>query len=306
MAGVVYGAPYAPPAITGPLWDGMPLAWRGWDGSEWDFGGHDSGVRMLQGVRGLGSLEHTHWRDASPAVAGSMWRGAVADSREVFWPLVVFSDSGSADWVAYDRAFWRTLQPSRTGAWTVTHPDGAKRSLTLRFQEDTTPTFDVDPVKAGWAVYGIKLMADNPYWEGEVVTRSWRTASSVDFFNGSSKAPNFNISPGSTLATARLTNPGDVESHLTWKAYGPFTSVTVGVDGRTVVAPIAAAEGQVLEIDTDPSVQAAFLDGVDVTAQLTSADFATLPPGEDVTLSLAMAGTGWVEASFRPLYLRAW
>jgi hypothetical protein len=61
-----------------------------------------------------------------------------------------------------------------------------------------------------------------------------------------------------------------------------------------------------LEIDTNPSVQAAFLDGVDVTAQLTKADFATLPPGEDVTLSLSMTGAGWVEAKFTPKYLRAW
>ncbi|MEW1813292.1 hypothetical protein AB0284_21625 [Pseudarthrobacter phenanthrenivorans] len=230
----------------------------------------------------------------------------MADERDVFWPLFLFNDRGSREWVEYDRAFWRTMHPERTGVWSVTHPDGAKRSLTVRFEEDTTPEFEFDPVFAGWATYGIRLTADDPFWAGGEVTRAWQSASSTPFFNGSAKAPSFNISSGSTLAKASLTNPGDVDAYVRWTAHGPFTSVTVGVGGATVVAPVTVAEGQTLVIDTDPSVQAAILDGTDVTAQLTTAEFGILPPGQQVPVSLALAGTGWIEAAFTPRYFRAW
>lgn len=97
-----------------------------------------------------------------------------------------------------------------------------------------------------------------------------------------------------------------METHVEWEAHGPFTSVTVGVGDSTVVAPINAAAGQVLVIDTDPSVQAAFLDGVDVTEQLTQAEFGTIPPGTAVPLTLSMTGTGFITATYTPKYFRAW
>jgi hypothetical protein len=282
------------------------MSWTGWDGSVWDLCGGEGGVAMLAGVRGLNLPPSTQWRSQSPAVSGARFRGLVHDARECFWPVKVWNDAGSQAWVEHDRAFWATLNPAKTGVWSVTLPDGSKRSLTLRLSGDGDPSFSLDPTLVGWATYGLTFLADDPFWAGEEVSRSWKAATPSDFFNGGAKAPSFNISPGSTLGSATLSNPGDVETHVTWLAYGPFDSVTVGVDGRTVEAPISAAEGQVLEIDTNPAVQAAFLDGVDVTAQLTKADFATLPPGEDVTLSLSMTGAGWVEAKFTPKYLRAW
>ncbi|MHA7210789.1 hypothetical protein [Arthrobacter sp. MDT1-65] len=61
----------------------------------------------------------------------------------------------------------------------------------------------------------------------------------------------------------------------------------------------------VLVIDTDPTVQSAWRNGVDVTAQLGSADFAPIPAGEDRQLSLTMAGTGSVEAAITPRFYRA-
>jgi hypothetical protein len=246
------------------------------------------------------------WRSQSPAVAGARWRGAVADSREVFWPLKVWHDAGAAEWVDLDRAFWRTLDPQQTGVWAVTLPDGSRRSLTLRLKDDGDTVWNLMPTLYGWAHYGVTLTADDPFWSGDEIRRSWAAGSSSDFFNGPSKAPSFNISSANALESATLSNPGDVDAYLTWTVHGPFTSVTVGVDGSTVVAPITGALGDTLEINTDPSVQAAFLNGADVTAQLTSSEFVPLPPGENVSLSLALAGTGYVEAAFTPRYYRAW
>lgn len=307
MGGIVFGAPYVPPAPPGSVWQALPLTWTGWDGSEWNMSDPDSGLVLLAGARGFGMPPMQHWRSQSPAVPGARWRGAVADSREVFWPVKVWKDTGAQDWVVRDRAFWRTLDPQKTGTWTVTLPDGSRRSLTLRLKDDGNPVWNLMPTLYGWAHYGITLTADDPFWAGDPVQRSWAApGAGTDFFNGASKAPTFNIASANTLDTATLSNPGDVDAYLKWTAYGPFTSVTVGVNGSTVVAPITATAGQVLTIDTDPSVLAATLDGTDVTAQLTSSEFVPLPPGEDVTLSLAMSGTGYIAASFTPKYYRAW
>lgn len=306
MAGLVYGVPYVPPLPEGAAWGALPLKWTGWDGSEWEMSDPASGIVLLSGARGFGMPPMQHWRSQSPAVPGARWRGAVADSREVFWPLKIWNDAGSLEWVELDRAFWRTLDPQKTGTWTATLPDGSRRYLTLRLKDDGNTVWDRIPTLYGWAHYGITLTADDPFWAGDVIQRSWAPSTGTDFFNGSSQAPTFNIASANTLDTAVLSNPGDVDAYLQWQAYGPFTSVTVGVNGSTVVAPITASAGQVLTIDSDPSVLAATLDGTDVTSQLTSSEFVALPPGENVTLTLAMAGTGYIAASFTPKYYRAW
>jgi hypothetical protein len=229
----------------------------------------------------------------------------VAGSREVFWPVKVWSDAGSREWVERDRAFWRTLQPSRTGVWTVTHPDGAKRSLTLRVAGDGDPSFDTIPSLRGWAKYGITLVADQPYWEGEPVMRTWAQANQQPFMPATAGA-GYTISSGSPLETATITNPGDVETFLRWEVAGPCTSVTVGVNGATIIAPVTLDAGEVMVIDTDPEVQAAYVGDTDVTIQLTKAEFAPIPSGESVELSLFMTGTGTIQAELTPLFERAW
>jgi len=115
-----------------------------------------------------------------------------------------------------------------------------------------------------------------------------------------------NVSSASKLASAAMTNQGDLEAWPVWTVKGPVTSVTVGVDGRTVQWNVALTADDILVIDTDPTVQSAWLNGVDVTAQLGSADFAPIPAGDELPLSLTMAGTGSVEAAITPRYFRAW
>lgn len=303
---VVIGVPYMPPAPPESPWTGMPMTWTGWDGSVWNLCNGAEGIVLQAGVRGLGQAPYTEWLDKSPAVPGAQYLGEIADEREVFWPIKVWSDASSREWVERDRAFWRTLRRGRTGVWTVQHPDGAKRSLTLRVRSDGDPSFDTIPSLRGWAKYGITLIADQPYWEGEQVTKPFGDGTPPRGFLPSATSRGYAVGSGSTLATAKVTNPGDVETPVVWEAHGPFTSVTVGVGDELVVAPIEALEGQTLVVDTDEKVQAAFLDGVDVTERLTRADFGLLPPGTSVPLSLAMAGTGYITATYTPLYERAW
>ncbi|WP_212745886.1 hypothetical protein [Sinomonas susongensis] len=303
MGGIIYGAPYIPPVPAAPVWRGLRMSWTGWDGSEWALTSPRSGLFLMPGVRGLAFPKFERYSSSPPGVAGSRHRGTRVDDREAFWPLYLYSDEGSQGFIDRDSAFWSSLHPDFEGRWTVEAPDGSTRSLGLRLKDvdDANP----EAVFRGWAKYGITLLADHPYWEGEPVSRTWAQADMRAFLPPSAGA-GFSVSSGSTLATAKATNPGDVETHVVWEAHGPFTSVTVGVGDATVVAPIQAAAGQVLVIDTDPEVQAAFLDWVDVTDRLTRAEFGTIQPGAAVPLTLAIAGTGFITATYTPKYFRAW
>lgn len=282
------------------------MVWTGWDGSVWELTDPRGGV-FLQGtgVEGLGMPTHQEWVSESPAVHGQHYRGHVIEKRPVFWPVYLYSDVGTSEWVELDRAFWRSLQPGKHGQWTITTPGGGKRSLSCRFMDDGRHSFQRDPMFRGWAAYPVSLIADNPFWTGEPVRRTWAQSDATDFYGGGT-APVFSISSGSQLSTAKMTNEGDLEAWPVWTIRGPLTSVTVGVDGSTIQWNVTLVEGDILVIDTDPTIQCAWLNGVDVTDQLGTANFAPIPAGVELPLSLTMAGTGSVEAAITPRHYRAW
>lgn len=279
------------------------MLWTGYDGVSWDITAGHGGLCMLPGVRGLTMPAITHYKSRTGAVPGARWRGSSTNEREVFWPIQVYHDTGSAEWIARDRAFWNTLQPHRTGTWTVILPDGERRSLTLRFRDDGTQAFNMDPAKCGWTNYGITLDAEQPYWEGAAQSKTWKgNGTTGNFFPG----PPFTITSGGAPATAKMTNPGDVETYPVWTLVGPLTSATMGVNGHSITVPFAVPSGQTLVIDTNPNKLTAVMNGVDKISFLGAADFAPLPVGVDVPVSLTMSGTGTCEMSITPLYYRAW
>lgn len=374
---VVYASPPIPPPVAVDPWRGYRVVWEGWDGSSWELSDPASPVFMRKGgVEGLSMPAHQAWTSSSPAVHGQYYRGHVVEPRKVFWPVFVYSDLSSEDWVAVDRAWWRSLHPGAYGTWRV-----GDRSLSCRFVDDGNHAYDVDPSFRGWASYGVSLVADDPFWRGSPVRRTWAQSEAKGFYavspvtftvatdvvgatahglavgtavrfrdlvgvtgitadttyyvagtvaadsfqvaatsggavidltgvDGSGflavqGAPLLRIASGSQLSSAVMTNEGDVEAWPVWTITGPLTSVTVGVDGRTVQWNVALVASDILVIDTDPTVQSAWKNGVDVTSQLGTADFAPIPAGQDRPLSLAMSGTGSVEASITPRYYRA-
>lgn len=308
--GVVFGGYLAPPEPP-VVWVGLSMKWIGWDGSEWSLSDPSTGTVMLPGVRGFSMPPVIHYRAAHASAPGARWRGSTVDVREVFWPIQIYSGGGSTEWLSLDHAFWDTMNPNQTGQWRVIQPDGTIRTLRLRFVNDGDMTFGADPAVTGWTNYGITLAAEQPYWEGTPVSALWLAGSQVPFFPGSG-GPAFAISPSNTLADAKLTNPGDVDSYITWRVFGPVSSATVGVNGRTISIPFSIPAGQVLEIDTSPAGQIA-LQGpaggamtVDRTSELGALNFAPLPARAQSAMSLSMTGTGSVTATFTPLYYRAW
>lgn len=301
---VVYAAP-APPDQPDVLWTGVDMSWTGWDGSTWSLVDPDQGTVMLPGVRGLSMPKLEHKKDVYASVHGSRWRSYQVEEREVFWPIQVYTDQGSQAWLERDAGFWRSLHPRRQGVWSVTQPDGSVRRLRLRFKDDGTQEFSVDPVMVGWATYGITLVAEQPFWEGELVTRQWAVGAGGDFFN-TTGGPSFIISPSNTLATARISNPGDEPAWPTWILDGPFTSFGITVAGKTIGGTLSVGAGHQLVIETNPTIRSAKLDGVDVMGQLSQFGFYPLTDAADSALGLSLVGNGAVTCRFTPLHHRAW
>jgi len=327
VANVVYGLPFLPTPTPGPNWQGMLMTWTGWDGSVWTISDRSAGALLLSGTRGLTLPPTRRVVDSSPAVAGSLHRGSVTEEREVFWPIKIFHGDGALAWVARDRAFRRTLDPDKPGVWSVTQPSGETRRLTCYFDNDGNHSMDTLPSLTGWERYSITLVAEQPYWVGDPVVRSWKNRTYEPFFDAD--GPQIvNIAPGADASTATIDNPGDVESYPRWFVDGEVTAAAVGVGGIVVNVPFTVGAGQCLVIESDPvNIGATMYDvapgaeakkpserviGVDLinpvdrTADLGEADFGAIPAGESVELSLSLTGTGTVEVYLPTLWRAAW
>lgn len=266
---------------------------------------------MMAGVRGLTMPPVVHYTTSYASVAGARWRGHTVEARPVFWPIQLFHDAGSQEWVNRDRAFWKTMRPTKVGTWSVVQPSGEKRHLDCRFTDDAEQAFSHDPVMEGWSSYGINLSAEKPFWRSAPIRQEWTAGGAVPFFPPT-PGDGFTISPSATLDTATMRNPGDVDAYPVWEIHGPVTSAQVGVAGRNITVPFAVSDGQTLIIDTDPSAQTATLydagmtNPVDKTMDLGDVDFAPMPADAVAPASLLVSGGGRIALVLTPLYLRAW
>lgn len=310
-------------------WGRTRLTWTGWDGSVWEISNPEpqfvsgnpvitSGVFVpREGLRGLSMPPIQVYTNESAMVAGSRYRGNRTEAREVFWPLLIVADDSSETFEARERAFFKTLRPGKTGRWTVETPSGTRRSLTLRFKDDGDATHDSDPHFFGRAAYGITFTAEQPYWEGQVVSRRWGITSTSAFLGQSARV--LTISPGQSLDNATIDNPGDVPGWMVWTIAGAMNSATVGVDGKLIEVPFSLAADRKLVIDTRPDRLTAYeyaktdtaLTGafIDRTDDLGDTVFGAVPDGASVplTLDIDTADTAtYATGDLTPLHYRAW
>ena len=297
------------------------VTWTGWDETEWELGGCGgngmSGVALGRRLRGLHFGELEEWATESPAMDGAAYQGFRAKSREVFLTLRVYHHAGSAEWVEYDRRFWRSMLPANPsigrgpGHLTVTAPDGSRRWLELYPRHTGDHDFEVDPSRKGWGVYGQYLTAYRPYWTSDPIKSArFQQGGATSFFGGAKGGygPPFVIGAGASFASAQISNPGDESAYPVWDLWGPFTEVSIGVPGQQTTIKHTVAAGQRLRVVTDPLEQTITdQDGrVVIPTMLGGAPFAMIPPGDAVPLATAMVGTGRIEVSLQPRYHRAW
>ena len=323
--GIVYAIPYAPPAPPALPWRGISLTWQGWDGSEWDLTRPAAGLFLRPGVRGLGLPTFERQSSSSPSVAGSRHRGTSTGDREVFWPLYLYSDNSSADFMERDRAFWRSLDTDLEGTWTAHLPNGERRTLGLRLA-GADDDWDHDPIQRGWAAYGINLLAAEPYWLGGTVRQSWGQGDLRNYYITEEDRATYGypsdaihyLSQGGALGSATFTNDGDVPAYPVWTVVGATTAVSFGVGGNDIIVPFDIPAGYAVQLDTDPvdgqvlwygewdAASKTITSPADRTEDLDPASaFVAIPRGQDRPLTIQMTGTGTVIAEVRNKYRRA-
>ncbi|WP_344820231.1 hypothetical protein [Microbacterium soli] len=258
---------------------------------------------MVDGVTGLHFPTIDKFTSTSRAVPGFRNRGWRTASRDVFWPLYVYGD-GSELWRDVYTRFFNTIHPQKAGVWEVT-AGTQTRTLRLTGVFGEEHQFPRDPYAAGWAVIPVQMEPEQPYWEGKTVRRGPYSAPTGSDFIPPGLAPTFHLSPAATFASATVPNVGDVDAWLTWTVEGPLTDVVLGVGNVTATVPFEIAAGQTLRIDTDPRNVSARLDGVDVTEQLGLLEFAAVPSGGSVPLTVSASGAGGITAELTPLFFRA-
>lgn len=120
----------------------------------------------------------------------------------------------------------------------------------------------------------------------------------------------FNLMSSSTVDSATVANPGDIDAWPKYTITGPVSEFSATISGGMVSATTEVIAGAVLVIDTDPTVQRATLtvDGVDttVTRDLVGVDWRPVPSGGSVSLDVTLIGTGSLVVSFMPRFFRAW
>lgn len=264
-------------------------------------------VRLTRaGLKGLGLPDIVYFTSESAGLDGERVTGWRLKAREVFVP-VRFKDEAMADTTGLQRQFWDGLQINQPIQFVVTDRDGAVRTLTMRVADDGGLAYKMSPDLIHVDSIGLGFTAADPWWYGPTVRTSYTIGSDTgaDFFGGDANAPDFNIVSAGGSTSTTMTNPGEEPMWLKWTIGGPSTQFRVGVGGKRISQAIVVPEGQWLVIDTDPRVQTAYLAGVKIPFRsFTELNFAPLPPGTDVPVTIEIVGQGVITAEGRPKYRR--
>lgn len=286
------------------------VTWTGWDGSVWDL--HNGPVYLGPGFEGFSMLTGEAFVRETALTDGQYYTGWRANPRAVLFPVIIGKAATDAAWYALDKAWWKTMRINKTGTLAVTALDGTVRRLKLRFVDDGDLSWKFDPSRQRLTTAGLKMVADSPWWTGDTFGTPFRNSSTpVNFFGGAAGlAAPFIIGMSNTIATATITNPGDIPAWPRYIIRGPALSFRSTLNGHVVGGTITVLAGETLVIDTAPNMQVAYLYSgttkTNVTRRLSNFDFARLPDGDSVKLDIQLDGDGSITLEADPKYYKAW
>lgn len=227
-------------------------------GTEWPLDG-TNGYWEGQGKKGFDGTTYQHYRDESPMVAGAFWRGVRALPKELFLPIVV-RDVNRDQFLAKRRALAKALSPAKGGECIIASswPDGSTRRIRARYV-DGLDGGERGPGEYGVTVmkYGVRFMADDPYFYGEEVTEEYALAPSTRTELPIPGSDTFYEVVSSPLLAAgsHIFNVGDVDAYPTWQFIGPYTQIiaTNAETGATfTIQHTATTSANSLSLVTDP------------------------------------------------------
>lgn len=291
---------------------GIGVVLEGVDGSRWDLRRDD--VRLTDsGIEGLGRMEIAAFVLEHAFVDGQEFAGWRGKARSVFLPLLVgVSTTNHLAWQLLDRRLHAAVHPGKYNRLIVTAADNQVRELRMRFERDTAAALTVDPSLEAWDLAGFRFTADDPWWYGQEESWTFSHGAPQSFYGPTGFGPPFYLAPSTFTGEEVVSNHGDDDAWPVWEQDGPYDAFHFEVGGRVVSSAEAIPEGFTFVLDTHPTVQAAYL--IDqatgarelVDEYLEDYDFARIPAGEQVPITVLVSGTGDTRLRIRPRYFKAW
>ncbi len=268
----------------------------------------ERGWVVQPGIKGLDMPAYVMATDESPGIDGYEVRQVRAQGKAISIPLAFWANDSRSAYLNRRRTFIRALNPKRgQGTLTLTQPDGATRSIGVRYQDGMEGDESLDAAGRRWCIGVITFAAPTPYWAGGEVTHAWKTDPGGDFF------PFLPLVVGDSqvLGLVTVDNDGDDDAYPVWTITGPATSVTLTnvTTGQTLVLSHTITGTDTIVIDTRERRQTALLNGV-TNLWPDLSDVSSLWPLETGTneLTLTVAGSTAdteVRMTYQPRYLAA-
>ncbi|MFJ2110629.1 phage distal tail protein [Streptomyces sp. NPDC087850] len=221
----------------------------------------ERGWVLQPGAKGLDMPSYAFAQDESPGIDGYEVRQVRAQGKAIALPIAFWANDSRAAYKARRRAFIRSLNPKRgQGTLTLTEPDGAVRTIGVRYQDGMEGDESLDAAGARWCMTVLMFAAPSPYWLGGEVTTEWRNAASGTFL------PLLPVVVGDSqvLGATTVENDGDDQAFPVWTIRGPATSITLTnvTTGQTLVLTRTITGADTIVIDTRERRQTALLNGV--------------------------------------------
>ncbi|MFJ8923847.1 phage distal tail protein [Streptomyces sp. NPDC102415] len=268
----------------------------------------ERGWALQPGAKGLDMPSYAMAQDESPGIDGYEVRQVRAQGKTITLPIAFWAQDSRAAYLARRRAFIRSLNPKRgQGTLTVTQPDGASRTIGVRYTDGMEGDESLDAAGARWCITALQFAVPSPYWIGGEVTTEWKNGAGGEFF------PFLPLTVGDSqvLGAVTVDNDGDDDAYPIWTIKGPATSATLTnvTTGQTLVLTRTLTGTDTVVIDTRERRQTALLNGV-TNLWPNLSDASTLWPLELDTnhLTLTVAGSTTatsVRMTYQPRYLAA-
>lgn len=284
---------------------------HGIDGQRWDLSLGEEVVIAQPGPSGLLGMPQSQVQAQQfGALAGQERYGARAEIRTGSIPVIINAHRPLAELRSIERRWWESWSVDQPCTYEVATKNAGSRYLDVYLQDDQGGDLPFDADHTGFYEATVNVVADDPYWRGNVLSFDFTpNRPPVDFYGrdkGQVAAFPGYFSPSVTKDEQSLFNPGDVPAPLRWSLQGPFTSFELTVDGRSVAGEFTVSEGQTLSVDSGAR-RVLLHDGVsssNVTRRV-SWGFADLPAGLAVPVGVLVNGTGRVRAEWTPKFRRA-
>lgn len=307
-------------------WEMTRHTWHGVNGTKWDMSSGADGVTLEQGAEGFGFGAVELFVGESPGLHGGRLLGSRRKPRPLYIPLRLKGGEGSAAFLRTHQSLVESFSSTEFGRWTV-ETEVSSRYVDAVYSGVSNGELGLDPGLYGRQLYGVQMQSMSSDWIGTPVTGWWlppeAPRSLWDTPNGV-----FFVMQGRDTSSATITNPGTYASYPTWAIDGYSPAARVGVGGEYVDVPFPIPNGKCLVIDTDPrrlsatmydvpaqyraspiserKVGVHLLNPVSRTRELGVVDFAPVPPGKDIPLSLSVSGAGLAQISFNTLWQTAY